>query len=198
MSISTYAELQTAIAGWTHRANLTSYLGDFITMAEERMFSELKVKEMEARTDYTPASRYLSTPTRMTSIRRIVAKSTPPIELIGTSPDGLRVVYDTGSGTPSHYTVLGSEIEFNRIPNVDVEILHYAAPAALSDANTTNDVLTYYPSLYLAASMCEAAIFIKDPQMLATWEGKYAAALDAANKKSSRFHTAGPMASVAA
>jgi hypothetical protein len=103
-------------------------------------------------------------------------------------------VWDDGSGTPTHYAILGSEIEFNRVPNVDVEILHYAAPAALSDSNTTNDVLTYYPTVYLAASMCEAAIFIKDAQMLATWEGKYAAALAAANKKSDRFHTAGPMA----
>lgn len=198
MSIATYDELKTAIAAWTHRANLTSYLGDFITMAEERMFSELKVKEMEARTDYTPSSRYLSTPTRMTAIRRIVAKSSPPVELVGTSPDGLRVVYDTGSGTPSHYTVLGSEIEFNRIPNVDVEILHYAAPAALSASNTTNSILTAYPTVYLTASMVEAAIFVKDQSMLATWQGKYADAISAANRKSSKFHTAGPMAAVSA
>jgi hypothetical protein len=198
VAISTYDELKTAIAAWTHRANLTSYLGDFITMAEERMFSELKVKEMEARTDYTPSSRYLSTPTRMTAIRRIVAKSSPPVELVGTSPDGLRVVYDTGSGTPSHYTVLGSEIEFNRIPNVDVEILHYAAPAALSASNTTNSILTAYPTVYLTASMVEAAIFMKDQSMLATWQGKYADAISAANRKSSKFHTAGPMAAVSA
>lgn len=198
MSISTYAELKTAIAGWTHRANLTSYLGDFITMAEERMFSQLKVSEMEARTDYTPSSRFLTLPTRLTNIRRIVAKSSPPVELIGTSPVGIRAVYDEGSGTPTHYTVLGSEIEFNRVPNVDVEILHYAAPAALSDSNTTNDVITAYPSLYLAAAMCEAAIFMKDPNMLTTWEGKYSAALNAANKKSSTFNTSGPMATVSA
>lgn len=198
MAISTYDELKTAIAGWTHRANLTSYLGDFISMGEEKLFSDLKVKEMEARTDYTPSSRYLSTPTRMTGIRRIVAKSSPPVELVGTSPDGLRVVWDTGSGTPSHYTVLGSEIEFNRIPNVDVEILHYAAPAALSDSATTNAILTAYPNLYLAASMVEAAIFIKDASMLATWQGKYADGVAAANRKSSKFHTAGPMATVSA
>lgn len=198
MSIASYLELQTAISAWTHRADLTSYLTDFITMGEERLFSDLKVKEMEARTDYTPASRYLSTPTRLTSIRRIVAKSTPPVELMSTSPDGLRVVYDTGSGTPSHYTILGSEIEFNRIPNVDVEILHYAAPEPLSGSATTNAILTAYPNLYLAASMVEAAIFIRDDSMLATWQGKYADGVSAANRKSSKFHTAGPMAAVTA
>lgn len=198
MSIATYDELKTAIAAWVHRTDLTTYLSDFIRLAEDRMFSDLKVKEMEARTDYTPSSRYLSTPTRMTSIRRIVAKSSPPVELIGTSPDGLRAVWDTGSGTPSHYAVLGSEIEFNRIPNVDVEILHYAAPDALSDSATSNAVLTAYPTVYLAASLCEVALFAKDAEMLATWEGKYAAGVSAANKKSSKFHTAGPMATTSA
>lgn len=194
MSLGTYAELKTAIASWTHRDDLTSYLSDFITLAEARIFSDLKVVEMEARTDYTPTSRYLSTPTRLTSIRRVVAKSSPPVECIGTSPDGLRTVYDTGSGTPSHYTVLGSEIEFNRVPNVDIEILHYAAPAALSDSATTNAVLTAYPQVYLAACMVQAGLYMVDDAMIAKWQGLYADAVSAANRKSNRFHTAGPMA----
>ena len=197
MSVSTYTELKTAIADWSHRADLTSYVADFVTMGEAKLFADLKVKEMEARTDYTPSSRYLSTPTRMTSIRRVVAKSSPPVELVSTSPDGLRVVWDTGSGTPSHYTVLGSEIEFNRIPNVDVEILHYAAPAALADS-ATNAVLTAYPNVYLAACMVECAVYLADDSMLAKWHGKYADAVAAANRKSSKFHTAGPMATVSA
>src|SRR5574340_1361726 len=104
MSVATFAELKTAIAAWSHRADLTSYVADFVTMGEANLFADLKVKEMEARTDYTPTSRYLSTPTRMTSIRRIVAKSSPPVELVSTSPDGPRTVWDDGSGTPTHYT----------------------------------------------------------------------------------------------
>ena len=198
MSISTFSELQTAIADWSHRANLTSYLPDFVTMAENKIFSDLKVKEMEARTTYTPTSRYLSTPTGMTGIRRLIALTTPPVELFSTSPDGLHTVYDTASGTPSYYAVLGSEIEFNRIPNVDVELLYYSAPTALSSGNTTNAILTAYPNIYLAACMVECATFIKDPSMLATWQGKYADAVSAANRKSSKFHTAGPMATVSA
>jgi hypothetical protein len=194
MSIATFAQLNTAIASWTHRDDLTSYLADFITMAESRIFSDLKVVEMEARTDYTPTSRYLTTPTRLTGIRRVVAKSSPPVECIGTSPDGLRTVYDTGSGTPSHYTVLGSEIEFNKVPNVNIEILHYAAPVALSDSATSNAVLTAYPQVYLAACMVQAGIYMVDDAMIAKWQGLYTDAVAAANRKTNKFHTAGPMA----
>ena len=198
MSINTFATLKTSITSWTKRADLTSVLDDFVLMAESRIFSDLKVIEMEARADYTPTSRYLATPTGLTSIRRIVAKSSPPVELMATSPDGLRTVYDEGSGTPSHYAILGSEIEFNRIPNVDVEIVYYAAPTALSDVNTTNAILTAYPQIYLAACMVQAGLYIVNDAMVAKWQGLYADAVSAANRKSSKFQTAGPMATVSA
>ena len=193
MAIGTYAQLKTAITDWTHRANLTSYLGDFVTLAESRIFSELKVVEMEARTSYTPTSRYLATPTRMTSIRRVIAQTTPPQEVISTSPDGIHANYSTSSGTPSYYAVLGSEIEFNKIPNINIEILYYAAPAALSDSNTTNSILTAYPDIYLSACMIEAGNFMKDNDTIMLWTQKYTDTIARMNRKSSRFHTAGPM-----
>ena len=34
MAVSTYTELKTAIADWTDRSDLTSYLDDFIQQAE--------------------------------------------------------------------------------------------------------------------------------------------------------------------
>jgi len=193
MAIGTFAQLKTAITDWTHRANLTNYLDDFVTLGESRIFSELKVVEMEARTSYTPTSRYLSTPARMTAIRRVIAQSSPPQEVISTSPDGIHANYSTSSGTPSYYAVLGSEIEFNRIPNIDIELLYYAAPAALSVSNTTNSILTAYPDIYLSACMIEAGNFMKDPDTIMLWTQKYTDALTRVNKKSSRFHTAGPM-----
>lgn len=162
-------------------------------MAESRIFSDLKVKEMEARTTYTPTSRYLATPTRLTSMRRVVAKTATPRQLLSTSPDGIHALYDTATGTPSHYTVIGSEIEFNRVPNIDIEIVYYAAPAPLSDSATTNAILTAYPDVYLAACMMEAGVFIKDPGMISMWANAYSDAFSRANRKSLRFRTAGPM-----
>lgn len=196
MAINTFGTLKQAIADWTHRTNLTPYLDDFVRMAESRIFSDLKVKEMEARTTYTPTTRYLATPARMTSIRRVVAKTATPRELLSTSPDGIHALYSTSTGTPSHYAIIGSEIEFNRVPNIDMEIVYYAAPVALSDAATTNDVLAAYPDVYLAACMVEAGGFIKDAAMTAAWADRYTDALSRANRKSSRFHTGGPMAMV--
>lgn len=194
MALTSYSELKTAISDWTHRNDLGNYLADFVKMAEGRIFYDLKVKEMEARTSYTPTSRYLDTPTGMTAIRRIVAQSAVPQELLSTSPDGIHAHYNTSSGIPTHYAVLGDEIEFNCIPNVDVEIVYWAEPTALSDSNTTNAILTAYPQVYLAACMIEAGLYTIDDAMVSKWQGLYADAVAAANRKSSKFHTAGPMA----
>jgi len=37
MSIATYSELQTAVADWMHRTDLTAKIPDFITLAESRI-----------------------------------------------------------------------------------------------------------------------------------------------------------------
>lgn len=198
MAISTYDQLKSAIAAWTHRSDLTSYLGDFIAHAENRIFSDLRVKEMEDRTTYTPTTRYLATPARMTGIRRITAQTNPPVQLMSVSPDGLQQRYDETSGTPLYFSILGDEIQFNKIPSCDVEIQYYAAPAALSASATTNAILTAYPQIYLAASMIEAMLFMVNDAGVAKWVGLYNEALARANKKSTTFHTSGPMAVIAA
>lgn len=197
MSISTYDELKAAIAAWSHRSDLTTYIPDFIAAAENRMFYDLRVKEMESRATYTPSSRFLSTPTRMTTIRRITAQTNPPVQLLSVSPDGLMEKYDDSSGTPKFYTILGSEIQFNRTPTCDVEIQYYAEPEALSDSNTTNAILTAYPQVYLAASMIEAMLYTVNDAGVQKWTQVYQDHLMRANKASSRFNTAGPMMVVA-
>jgi hypothetical protein len=42
MSLTTYSELQSSIADWLNRTDLTSQIKDFITIAESRLDRELK------------------------------------------------------------------------------------------------------------------------------------------------------------
>ena len=46
MALTTYALLKTTIANYLNRTDLTSYLGDFITLTESRLNRELRVREM--------------------------------------------------------------------------------------------------------------------------------------------------------
>ena len=53
MAITTYATLQTAIANFLARSDLTAQIPDFITMAEARMNRELETRAQEKRSTAT-------------------------------------------------------------------------------------------------------------------------------------------------
>ena len=49
MAIGTYAELQTAVANWLGRDDLTARIPEFIDLAEARLSRELETREQEKR-----------------------------------------------------------------------------------------------------------------------------------------------------
>ncbi len=68
------------------------------------------------------------------------------------------------------------------------EVLYNQLPALLSDENETNWFTEYVPDALLYASLLEAQPFLKNPDMMATWQGLYDRALAAHNGENvSRF-----------
>ena len=55
MAISTYADLQSAVARWLVRNDLTASIPDFISLAETHFSRVLRVRQMEAR-DVAPVA----------------------------------------------------------------------------------------------------------------------------------------------
>ena len=51
-----------------------------------------------------------------------------------------------------------------------LELTYKKSVSALSDANTTNTILTRYPDLYLYASLFNAYIYLLDEQRAAQYE----------------------------
>ena len=47
MAISTYTELQTAVADWLHRTDMTSVIQDCVALAEERFNRRLRTRQQE-------------------------------------------------------------------------------------------------------------------------------------------------------
>ena len=47
MSITNYSELQTAVAAWINRTDLTALLPDFITLAESKLNRRLRTRYQE-------------------------------------------------------------------------------------------------------------------------------------------------------
>jgi len=193
MAINDYSSLKQALADWSHRSDLSSYMDDFIKLAEDRLGTDLKVRELETSATGTLSSISLALPSDFGVLRRftIVDTGKQSPEMIGA--DGLRTKYDPASGMPKYYAIIGSNIEFNRNPDSAYTYVldYWKKPPAITSTNTTSDVLTNHPGVYIFACLTELAFFTKNDADAARYQGKYAQYLNMANQNARQ--QGGPM-----
>lgn len=168
MTITTYAELKTAIGNWMARSDLTSYLDEFIDLAEAWFDTELRCREMEASTDITPSSNVYALPSDFLEARRVVEKASIRRRLEYISPDVVKDLYPARvAGLSTNWTIIGSSLYTFPLSSNDVELVYYQKIPALSGSNTTNWLLTRMPGLYLAACKAYANEFIMNREKAA-------------------------------
>lgn len=172
MSITNYSELQTALANWSHRSDLTSVIPDFIRHAELRMERDLRVSGMETSSTVTAnGTATLSLPADFLELRRVYVNSSPVVLLEYLTPD---VFYglDTQTGTTNYFTIEAGSLMAGGIPTADLKIVYYAKIPDLA-TNTTNWLLTAYPDMYLHASLCELYKYTNDDANIGKYDGMY-------------------------
>jgi hypothetical protein len=190
MAITTFAQLQTAIADWSNRSDLTSYLPDFITLAEGRLNDSLLLKDTESEESLTLTlnQNYVALPTGFVSpiALWLVISSQRTAPLIHRLPQDLP--YDTSASIPREWAVDGVNIRFDCPAAAAYSAKFRMVKASnLSVSNTTNYLLTRRPDIYLAASLVELARFTRDAELFNEWEPKYlkaSAELKAAESRS--------------
>ncbi len=188
MALANYSDLKTAVANFLNRSDLTSYIPDFITLAERRISRDvvnqghfLRAMEKRAADSLTASNAYLGLPDDFLSLRSIKITSTDPVtRLEYVTPDRFNEMYASSTtGTPKVYTIIGDELAFGPIPDSAyvVQMAYYGSITALSDANTTNWIITNAPETLVYGSLLEAELFLKNDQRAATWKGLYDQAL---------------------
>lgn len=183
MSLATYSDLQTKIAQYLARTDLTSQIPDFILFAENRLRRELRTRKMLKLVSATMTANdsTLSLPADFLRLRDIHLANTPARPLNFQSPSiFFRNARTTDTGVPLDYTILDAEFQFAPIPDsaYSARMLYYAAPTYLSDANTSNVFLANYPDALLYASLGEAEPYLMNDERLATWAALYQRAVD--------------------
>lgn len=185
MAITTYSELQTALSNWMERTDLTARYPEFIAVAESEMRRDLarldlRLREMETRTDLAPTSGVCTLPTDFMAVKSAQARTTLPRRLEYKSPDWLDEAYPDGaSGNPSFFTIVGASLYMFPLTTSSIRLTYYAYPAVLSDAATTNWLLTKYPDVYLWGALKQFAVFLYDDQNTAKFATLYGSALAA-------------------
>lgn len=183
MSLSTYLGLKDAIESWSHRNDVASRLDDFIDLAEAEMLKWVRIRDMETRATAVTSGRYLALPTDFLEMRRIrMISGAQYFEVLSSTPEGMFITQD--SGMPKLFTVT-SQVEFDRTPDsaYTAEMQYYAKPAALSAINTTNSILTKYPSIYLFGSLWALYQWALQEDKAEYYYGKFLAAVQSANRE---------------
>jgi hypothetical protein len=180
MAITTYAELQSAIANWLARDDLTAYIPDFITLFEAAAARRLRVRLQESTTTLTPSSGVATVPTDYLGHRRVTWTGSPIHELAYVAPPIYAGYLESGSGTPTVYTIEGSNLRVSSSDDTALTFDYYARTAAVS--GSLNWLFTYHPDAYLFGSLCEANAFNKDVDAAGLWKARRDEIFDEINR----------------
>lgn len=178
MAITTYSDLQTTVANYLARSDLTAAIPDFIRLAETRLRRELRIRQMmnAATTTTTGGDATVALPSDFLEVRDLVVQTNPirPVNYLSPSVFS-RNARVTESGLPQDYTILATEFKFAPVPdtNYTIEILYYTAPEFLSSTNSSNAFLANCPDLLLYGSLAEAEPYLMNDSRLQIWSAMY-------------------------
>lgn len=195
-AFTTYSDLQATIASYLARTDLTAMIPTFIQLAETRLRRELRLRVMlnVSTTNNVANNSMVGLPDDFLEMRDLHINTNPITVLKYNTPSIFyRNSFSTVSGKPVQYTVLASEFQLAPIPDsvYEFQMLYYAAPAFLTDANTSNIFLQTCPDLLLYASLAEAEPYLMNDDRLNTWASLYQRGIDALNISDNQGEYAG-------
>lgn len=175
MSISTYSELQTAVANWLKRSDLTANIPDFIRLAEVRIKSLLDLKDLEVTADLTVTqnSDTVALPADFKSPVALWLDDINPREKL-TQALPQTLPYTTTPCRPLYWAIDAGNVRFQAPALLTYPLkFRYLQTFELSNTNPTNDLLANYPDAYLFGALYEAGDYTHDDQNTVKWDAKF-------------------------
>lgn len=202
MAMDTRDGLKETIAGWLEDEDLDDRIDDFIIAAEDRMYAELRIRELLVHdTAFTIADgdRYEAFPSDFLDVKYLRLRTPagysrrffPPLEELSIH-EMTKASLDV-EDCPRAFCV-HTQFEFDREADQDYtgELVYYKKFARLDADTATNEVLDAHPSLYLWASLFASAPFLQHDERVPTWEKFYVELRDKLNEKHVQNAVAGP------
>jgi len=175
MALSNYSELQTAVANWLDRDDLSARIPEFISLCESRFNRSLRIRAMETldtSVSTVAGTKTIALPTRYVQMRDIHITGNPIVQLQYVTPEIMnRIHAGSKTGKPEVYTVIGDNISLGPTPDAvyTTSMLYYKTFAALSDSSPTNWVITNAPDVYLYGTLLEAEPFLMNDARVQLW-----------------------------
>jgi hypothetical protein len=160
VAITSYAELQSAVADWVERADLATRLPTFIANAEAKVNRWLRDRKMEVQDTASLDAPLTLLPADFAEAVTVQARLGPAeaYARLDPAPADVLAQYAAESaapGRPRFYAVLGDSLMLYPPPDQVYQMLltYIARLPALSDANPTNWLLAKAPDVYLDGAL---------------------------------------------
>lgn len=198
MAITNYTNLQTTIADFLNRDDLTAVIPTFIQLAEAQMQRDIRHYKMEARVSgqQSAGDEYMQIPADWLETIRLhcTDQGTSPIVMV--SRDAMADIRakneDNSTLTTYYYTHADSQFQLYPTPSatLNVELLYYQKIPDLA-SNSTNWLLSDAPDVYLYGSLLHSAPYLAEDARVAVWAQMYSAAVQNVNSASEQARYSG-------
>jgi hypothetical protein len=171
MAIANYTDLQAQVADFMARSDISGNVADFITLAEARLNRQIEPIATSTVLTGTVNSNILdiSSLSMIEPISLYVDGAVHEFNVLP-RPQGSFPYYDIPA-TPSEWCIDQDRILFDRPLDLPYTFrFTYQGKFALSDLAPTNSFLTNFPDVYLAASLFQACLYVKDDAGMAQWK----------------------------
>jgi hypothetical protein len=193
MSIQTYTELKSAVANRLRRSDTSSYVDDWITLAETDIYRRLRVRDMETAFSDTISSGVIALPTSYIDLKFAYINTTPVVKLQRKRAEFIyeKYPYRTSDGKPAYIAREGSNLIFAPYPdsNYTVSGVYYKNLGAVSAS--AHALFTSNPDVYVYGALVMAVRDLKDDNGIARWTPLYEQALMSAQATSDREEYSG-------
>jgi hypothetical protein len=194
MSLTTYAGLQTAIADFLNRDDLTSSIPTFIALAEARIARDLSHWKQEKRVTAVFNEQFELIPSDFIegmSLQHVDGGRI--MTMAATEMHERRGGVNYAAGKPTSVRLTAGQFEIYPTPDkaYNVSLLYRGRIPALSDTNTSTWLLLDAPDVLLYAALGNTAPYLKDDARLPVWAALYQSAVDALNAESKSAKSVG-------
>ena len=198
MAITNYTNLQTTIADFLNRDDLTSVIPTFIQLAEADMNRQVRHWKMESRSTGTQdaGDQYMQIPSDWLETIRLHLTGSGTSALTLTSRAAMADIRakneDISTVKPYYYTHADGQFELYPTPTeaTDFELLYYQKIPDLA-TNSTNWLLTDAPDVYLYGALLHSAPYLAEDARVAVWAQMYSAAVSNVNRAAEQARYSG-------
>lgn len=172
-----YSSFGASISTWLDVSDLdSSLIADIITVGEQRIFREVRARDMEAPISDTIASGVVAVPNDYLAMKFLYLNASPQVALERRSAEWIYANWpqSTTSGIPQFFARNESNFIFGPYPDSGYAILgvYYARPTAISAAGL-NTLFTNNPDLYLFSCLSKSSTVVTADKRTPIWEAEY-------------------------